>query len=725
MKVMVVVASFVLAACSGKDSAPPKDTGTDRGGPEIQLGGDDLLYEAIAVGTTASKNITVRNIGGAELDVESVQVADPFQTTFNFMTLQPGGAGIITVFFAPTIQGHFEEALSVLSSDPNHPSVSVTCVGETITDADGDGFDAGADPGQDCNDDNPNINPAAPEIWYNGVNDNCICETERCSDYDQDLDGYDWIEKNSDPLNHGGDCNDINPDVNPGAVDNWYDGYDTNCDFANDNDQDHDGYSSSEHVAGGTDCDDLDPEINSEGIEVYDGKDNDCDGDVDFQVMDESTDIMIVGTANDKFGEGLTSGQLDTDTTSEVIVGAPKYGAGGAITVFIGGAFPATGSIGSDTADAMIEGDSGDELGSEIAYLEDFAGTGEPHLVVGATNYSSDKGYAAVLLGSAVMAGDTLADSTVLRIEGTASGANVGQGLANDLDLDGDGYDELMGSVKSGTDISLWLFAGDTTLTGVHTATEADARFDLTGTDTTMLSTFPGGGNDFDGDGYDDFLMCNGNANTYGETWILWGDVTPYSNASSEAIDSAGTRVAAGSSTLDLGWVCGSAGDWTSDGKAEVWMYSAGTTDMYLLAGDDTLRDGDVDVTASYLALYHFDSFTNDLDELRDVGDLNATSGHEMAVSISAATSSVVPGQVYILGPDLGFGEIPESVETLAQATLWGDEAGDAALFGSTISGRAADVTGAGGSFRTDIVVADPGWLSNAGAVYVYPNYNE
>jgi hypothetical protein len=33
-------------------------------------------------------------------------------------------------------------------------------------------------------------------------------------------------------------------------------------------------------------------------------------------------------------------------------------------------------------------------------------------------------------------------------------------------------------------------------------------------------------------------------------------------------------------------------------------------------------------------------------------------------------------------------------------------------------------VTGAG-SYHSDIVVADPGYLSNAGAVYVYPNYNE
>jgi hypothetical protein len=133
MKAMVVVASLSLAACSGKDSSPPTDSSPDRGPAEIELSVDELLYEATAVDRTATKSITVRNIGGTELDVESVQVAPPFETTFNLMTLEPGGAGIINVVFAPTTHGHFEEGLSVLSTDPNHPSVSVTCASATIS----------------------------------------------------------------------------------------------------------------------------------------------------------------------------------------------------------------------------------------------------------------------------------------------------------------------------------------------------------------------------------------------------------------------------------------------------------------------------------------------------------------------------------------------------------------------------------------------------------------
>jgi hypothetical protein len=736
MKSLVMAAGLALAGCSNKDSGPPTDTGPEEGPPEIELSVDELLFEATAVNTTASHNITVRNLGRTELEVQSVDAPPPFRTTFSPVTLQPGGAGIITVIFAPTAHGQFEEVVSVLSTDPVRPSVSVTCTGETIDDADGDGYDAGVGPGLDCDDDNPNINPAADEIWYNGVDNNCTCElAPRCSDYDQDLDGYEHIDFNND-LDDGHDCNDVNPDINPGASDAWYDGYDTNCDGWNDNDQDRDGFSSSEHTESGTDCDDLDPTVNTDGKETYNGKDDDCDGDVDAQILAQDTPVVIIGGANDEFGRGLTSGIIDPhDFASEVIAGAPGYGAGGAIFVFRGGAFPPAESLAEDTADAMVEGDNDDGFGTEVAYLEDF-GKGGTHLVVGAPAFGTNQGYAAVLLASSVMDSATLGDATVLQMEGTTSGAYVGQGLANDLDLDGDGFTELLGGARAGDDITLWLVAGDTTLSGSQPITAADAQFTVSGTgsaalDGTLLKTFPGGGHDFDGDGYEDFLFCNGTAGEdgYGEVYMLWGDSTPYDNSSAEDIDSVASVIATGTSTLDIGLVCGTAGDWTGDGKAEVWMYSESDTDLYVVEGDESLRDGAVDLSTTFLALYPFDSHTNYPAELRDAGDLDGAVGamHEMAIAISAdaPSTSVTPGQIFVLGPDLGFGVLPDAVENLAQAHIQGDAVLDSENYGEAISGRAADVTGVGGAFRPDLVVADPGFLSDAGAVYVYANYNE
>ena len=74
----------------------------------------------------------------------------------------------------------------------------------------------------DCNDNNPLINPNAPEIC-NGQDDNCDGITdEGCPiiDTDKDKDGYDT----------SADCNDNNPLINPGMNENCSTPYDDNCD---------------------------------------------------------------------------------------------------------------------------------------------------------------------------------------------------------------------------------------------------------------------------------------------------------------------------------------------------------------------------------------------------------------------------------------------------------------------------------------------------------------
>ena len=83
---------------------------------------------------------------------------------------------------------------------------------------------------------------------------------------DQDADGYTASE---------GDCDDSDATVNPAAAEVWYDGVDQNCDGANDNDQDGD------TVEVDSDCDDTNAAINPDASEVCDGSDNNCDGVVD------------------------------------------------------------------------------------------------------------------------------------------------------------------------------------------------------------------------------------------------------------------------------------------------------------------------------------------------------------------------------------------------------------------------------------------------------------
>ena len=82
-----------------------------------------------------------------------------------------------------------------------------------IVDLDGDGFFSDVD----CNDFDPNVNPNAVEIVYNGIDDDCDSFT---LDDDLDFDGY--------PLSV--DCDDTNPDINPGIAEIDDNGIDENCD---------------------------------------------------------------------------------------------------------------------------------------------------------------------------------------------------------------------------------------------------------------------------------------------------------------------------------------------------------------------------------------------------------------------------------------------------------------------------------------------------------------
>ena len=97
---------------------------------------------------------------------------------------------------------------------------------------------------------------------------------------DQDCDGDDLTDVDGDQVHHPTDCDDQDPNTYPGAPETPYDGIDQDCNGQDLIDLDDDGFGFE------VDCDDEDPSIFPGATEVCDDVDQDCDGEIDNDPID-------------------------------------------------------------------------------------------------------------------------------------------------------------------------------------------------------------------------------------------------------------------------------------------------------------------------------------------------------------------------------------------------------------------------------------------------------
>jgi hypothetical protein len=128
------------------------------------------------------------------------------------------------------------------------------------------------------------VAPGAADTWKDGVDSDCAGN----NDFDEDGDGWapsglggrSTLYAPDAPIADDGDCDDADPDVNPGLPETYYDGRDNDCDPTTiDNDQDADGFTD-DGTGTGDDCNDTLADVNPDAQEIVtDATDYDCDGD--------------------------------------------------------------------------------------------------------------------------------------------------------------------------------------------------------------------------------------------------------------------------------------------------------------------------------------------------------------------------------------------------------------------------------------------------------------
>jgi len=285
---------------SGSTNTNPDDTNTDSGDSGVVAGSISVAPPSIDIGTifvgqTGTGAVTVTNIGEGPIQVTLSVVgghADAWTLDAYTSAADPGETTTHTGTLTPTDWGDY--SVSVIVDDAisgGHVEVPVTA--HVQIDDDRDGFGSLLSGGADCDDADAAVNPGASEVWYDGIDSNC----DGANDYDQDGDGY----------NVGQDCDDTNASAYPGGTEVWYDGVDGNCDGADDYDQDADGHDDAAY--GGDDCNDLDASIHPGAADAwYDGVDSNCDGANDF----------------DQDGDGVEVSTDCDDTNASAYPGAPE-----------------------------------------------------------------------------------------------------------------------------------------------------------------------------------------------------------------------------------------------------------------------------------------------------------------------------------------------------------------------------------------------------------------
>ncbi|MBT3221797.1 MAG: hypothetical protein HN348_22185 [Proteobacteria bacterium] len=576
--------------------------------------------------------------------------------------------------------------------------------------------------GNDCNDTILGIYPGAEEVCDGYDTDcdpkNAYHDTDGDPDEDADGDGYVACDEDgagftdqsrTDSITHDNDCDDSDHEVKPSADEIWYDGTDQDCAGDSDYDADKDGFDHDGY--GGTDCDDSNSSINPDMADILDGIDNNCSGSSDHIKM-SNADARYYGEETfDLSGSSVAGvGDVNNDGFDDILVGSMQYSQSN-VHLVLGSASPNP-FMGLWQADARFYTSAEGLFGYHVTGLGDFDSDGLDDIAIARSE--EGKSSVCVFRGSYLTAemakGSQFGNAFDIWILIDSAGAT--SAVAGDVD--GDGYKEIIVGAGGYPDTgAVILFSGAQLPTDSQwQSSDVTATFfgeeegDRAGETVSIAG-------DTNADGSDDLLITDLHGKNRGTVYLVLGG-NPLSDMN---LSSADAELKGENKDDHLGWSTSGAGDINDDGY-----------DDFLLGarGDSPDDDG-----AAYIFLGSSGGFSNGLSS----ADAKLV-GTSSAVGSSVAAAGEVNGDAYddylvgAMGDDSGGTDTGAAFLLLgssapvanmdlddADAKFIGEAEGDIA--GWSLSG-AGDFNGDG---YDDLLLGAPNestWGDSAGAVYVF-----